>query len=258
VADARWENDPFGTSLHASREEYLTWFRQARSVPCPELDELEAALGFAVEGDWLDELALHTQIVKKKTSLSYVHGRLLYALLRRMIADCELDFVTVLETGTARGFSALCMAKALADSSIDGRIVTIDVLSHLKRQIWNCIDDHDGPKSRAEILAPWRGLTRNIVFLQGDTLSSLPRVGLERINFAFLDAQHTERSVMREFNLVSERQQVGDMLVFDDCTELLFPGVVKAVTNIESRRDYVVKRLGVSDQRGYAWATRVA
>jgi hypothetical protein len=257
LVDARWDKDPFGTAPRASPEEYLSLFEEARSVSCPEIDEIEASLGFAVDREWLDHLALHTQIVKKKSDLTYAHGRLLYTLLRRMVADRNLGFVTVLETGTARGFSALCMAKALADASVGGRVVTIDVLSHLRRQIWNCIDDHSGPKSRAEILAPWRELTRNVFFLQGDTLYALPRLGLERVHFAFLDAQHIERSVMQEFRTVAERQEAGDMLVFDDVTRSHFPGVVRAVEAIESRSDYAVRRLKVSDQRGYAWAKRL-
>ncbi|MER9579493.1 class I SAM-dependent methyltransferase [Mesorhizobium sp. M0189] len=214
-------------------------------------------MGYTIDRQWLDELALHTQIVKKKSDLAYPHGRLLYTLMRNMLSNSGLDFTTVLETGTARGFSALCMSKAMADQGVAGRIVTLDVLPHLKRQIWNCIDDHDGPKSRAEILQPWADLTRNVLFLQGDTLDLLPKVGLDRINFAFLDAQHIESSVMQEFELVSARQKKGDMIVFDDVTSKLFPGVVRAVDRIENSGLYSVKRLVISDSRAYAWAQRI-
>lgn len=253
--DSRWDNHPFGRTPHATREQYLTWFQQTKDRCYPQIDELEARLGYAIERDWINELALHTQIVKKKSPLNYSHGRLLYSLLRRMIADRHLGFVTVLETGTARGFSAVCMAKALADSNCDGRILTLDVLSHHKRQIWNCIDDHDGPKSRAEILAPWENLTRKITFVQGDTQYILPRLGIDRINFAFLDAQHIESSVLHEFSIVSDLQKAGDMIVFDDVSEHAFAGVAKAVSLIEKSAPYSVERLLSPDGRGYAWAT---
>lgn len=257
LVDKRWANDPFGTRLHATREDYQSLFEQAKKLEYPQIDELEARLGFAVDREWLDELAFHTQIVKKKSDLGYPHGRLLYSLLRHMIHDRQIDFVTILETGTARGFSALCMAKALEDANVEGRIITVDVLSHLKRQIWNCIDDHDGPKSRSEILEPWTHLLRKIVFIQGDTLYALPRLGLDRIHFAFLDAQHIESSVLQEFEVVQKRQIPGDIIVFDDVTDGVFPGVVKAVAKILQRDDYKIERLTVSVQRAYAWIIRL-
>lgn len=256
LVDRHWDNDPFGTEVHATREEYLTFFEQAKKQEHPQIDALEVQFGFAINRQWLDELALHTQIVKKESDLAYPHGRVLYSLLRRMIKDQKLEFVTILETGTARGFSALCMAKALEDANVEGRIITVDVLSHLKRQIWNCIDDHDGLKSRAEILAPWSDLLRKIIFIQGDTLYTLPRLGLDRINFAFLDAQHIESSVLQEFEIIQKKQMLGDMIVFDDVTESEFPGVVKAVAKISQRDDCKVERLALSDQRGYAWQTK--
>jgi hypothetical protein len=148
------------------------------------------------------------------------------------------------------------MAKALEDASVNGRIITLDVLSHLKPQIWNCIDDLDGPKFRAEILAPWSSLTHKIVFLQSDTLYAMPRLGIDRINFAFLDAQHIESSVLHEFGIVSARQKSGDIVVFDDVSPAVFPGMVAAVDRIEKQGTYDVRRLKISEQRAYAWANR--
>ena len=254
--DARWDNDPFGHAPRASREEYLRLFAEARALEFPEVDAIEAETGFRIDRPWLDELALHTQIVKKASQLAYPHGRLLYSLLRQQVATLGMDFVSVLETGTARGFSALCMAKALADAGVDGRIVTIDVLPHTRPQMWNCIDDHSGKKSRAALLEPWAGLARRITFLQGDTLYLVPRVGLERIHFAFLDAQHIRSSVLAEFGAVRARQEPGDMVFFDDVTPAVFPGVVDAVAQIEAGGDYRLRRLAISAQRAYAWAIR--
>lgn len=257
LVDSRWDNHPFGTKPLASRKEYLTLFESARNEKYPLITGLEQKLGYAINRDWLDDLALHTQIVIKKSKLAYPHGRLLYSLLRWMIAVRNLNHVTVLETGTARGFSALCMAKAISDADVDGRIVSVDVLPHLKRQIWNCIDDHDGPKSRAEILAPWHDLIKNIIFIQGDTLKLLPRIGLEKVHFAYLDAQHTETNVMQEYSSVSPVQSQGDIIVFDDVTQHVFPGVVAAVENIAAKGEYTINKLSISDQRCYAWGIKL-
>ena len=40
-----------------------------------EIDNLENSTGFNVDKAWLDELALHTQVVKKKSAINYQHGR---------------------------------------------------------------------------------------------------------------------------------------------------------------------------------------
>jgi predicted O-methyltransferase YrrM len=254
--DARWDNDPFGKAPLASAEEYMRLFEKARSQQYPLVDALEAETGFAIDRGWLDDLALHTQIVKKSSELAYPHGRMLYSILRDYVARMNPGHVSILETGTARGFSAVCMAKALADAGVDGRIVTVDVLSHLKPQIWNCIDDTEHRKSRAGILAPWADLTKRITFLRGDTLYLLPRIGLERVNFAFLDAQHTRKSVIAEFNVVASRQIPGDIVFFDDVTPAMFPGVVEAVDDIEAQGVYRMRRLTLSAQRAYAWGVR--
>lgn len=256
VVDGRWDNNPFGTTPRASREDYLDLWQKARQSDPEPIAGIEQETGFAIDKDWLDELALHTQIVKKRSELAYSHGRLLYSLLRQYIARTHEPFFTIFETGTARGFSALCMAKALEDSGVDGRIVTLDVLPHLKAQIWNCIDDHERPKSRAELLEPWKNLSRRILFMQADTLYFAPRVGLDRIHFAFLDAQHTRKAVLAEFAAVERSQRTGDMVFFDDVTPELFPGVVSAVRSIEESGRYDMRRLTLSEQRAYAWGVR--
>lgn len=134
--------------------------------------------------------------------------------------------------------------------------MTIDVLPHTKRQFWNCIDDHEGKKSRAELLQPWSGLLRKVTFLQGDTIYFARKIGYDRINFAFLDAQHTRKCVMSEFDSIAPFQQSGDIMFFDDVTPEVFPGVVEAVDTIESTGNYAVTRMQISRERGYAWAVR--
>ena len=122
------------------------------------IDAYERRAGYAIDPEWLHELALHTQITKKKSELCYQHGRLLYATVRDYVRRQSPTKVTVLETGTARGFSSLCMARALDDAGVAGTVITFDVLPHDVPMYWNCIDDLDGPRSRAELLRPWADL----------------------------------------------------------------------------------------------------
>ncbi|BAZ81236.1 class I SAM-dependent methyltransferase [Sphaerospermopsis kisseleviana CS-549] len=250
---------PFGTSPKADRETYLQLHENARAVTYPEIDEMEQRLGYSIDRKWLENLALHTQIVIKKSRLNYQHGRLLYAALHRYLAD-NIKYinggVTILETGTARGFSTLCMSKALTDTNSQGKIVTLDILPHNQPIFWNCIDDHDGRKTRQQLLSPWLDELDRVVFVQGWTKAQLQRTGLSRIHFAFLDAQHTKEDVLIEYAYVRDRQVKGDMIVFDDITPGLFDGVVAAVNQIESDGLYTIERLTVSNERGYAIARR--
>ena len=55
----------------------------------------------------------------------------------------------------------------------------------------------------------------------------LASLGISRINFAFLDAQHTKEDVLKEFKFVSKRQLNGDIVVFDDVTYDSFQEFVK-------------------------------
>jgi predicted O-methyltransferase YrrM len=256
IADRHWSAAPLVARPAAGRDEYLRLADEVKARRYPEIDAYEREAGYAVDPAWLHALALHTQITKKKSELCYQHGRVLYAALRQYLAEQGGGSVRILETGTARGFSSLCMAKALADAGAEGTIFTYDVLPHEASILWNCVDDHEGPRTRAELLAPWAELVeRYLVFAQGDSVRSLPRLRVPRVNFAFLDGHHTYPYVMREFEWLRPRQRPGDVVVFDDYTDD-FPGVIQAVDEICDRFGYdrhVVRSL---DRRAYVVARR--
>ncbi len=246
---------PFGDSPRGSREEYLALHAEARKNEFPRIDNLERRFGAAIDREWMEQLALHTQVVIKKSKLNYHHGRILYSILKNYVQDKpEKETVVVLETGTARGFSALCMARALEDGSQNGYIITVDSLPHMTPMYWNCIDDHNGPNTRQDLLMGNADLLPKVTFVQGRTDEVLPTLGIKRVHMAFLDAAHTEDAVLEEYRYVEPRQAPGDIIVFDDVTPELFPGVCKAVEAIESEGKYDVERIQVSAQRGYAVA----
>jgi len=252
------EDQPLAGPPRATRAHFLSLYDQARQESHPISEAIETELGAAIDSDWLDELALHTQIVIKKSALNYQHGRVLYAALRDRLArlDDSTAHVCIFETGTARGFSALCMAKALNDAQQAGSIITFDILPHDKPMYWNCIDDLEGQKSRRTLLNPWKELLNRITFVQDETRAILPRIGIGRVHFAFLDASHTFGDVMFEFSAVADNQEEGDVIVFDDVTASSFPEVVHAVETIARVHPYDVRQIVVSDQRGYALAVR--
>jgi predicted O-methyltransferase YrrM len=249
---------PFGKFPQASKQEYLDLFNDAKNTKYPEIDEFERYSNFRIDIDWLYNLALHTQIVIKQSDINFEHGRILYSTLRKYLSDSKrkVDRFNILETGTARGFSSICMSKALVDANAYGSIITIDCIPHNKTIFWNCIDDLEGPKTRSELLEKWPIELSNIVFIQGWTNKQLNRMGISRIHFAFLDASHTYKDVINEFNYVSSKQLSGDIIVFDDVTPDYFGGVVLAINKIKKEGNYLIKEIIASNQRGYAIGVR--
>jgi len=257
LADKIHNKNPIIKNPKGERQAYLQTAQEAKEKQYPETDNYENRIGFSIQPDWFHELALHTQVVVKKSEINYQHGRLLYSTLRKYLAEHNPASVNIIETGTARGFSALCMAKALADADKPGTIMTFDVLPHNTKIYWNCIDDHEGKKTRAELLKNYTDLSeRYIIFNQGDTKIQLPKFGFTRIHFAFLDGAHKYGHLMSEFKAFEHAQKAGDIIFFDDYDEKKYPGVVKAVDEICSNYNYSKKLIKSSESRVYVIAEK--
>ena len=249
------KKNPFGNFPLASKEYYLAIFEKASSKIFYEIDQFEKKQSFNIDKNWIDNLALHTQIVKKKSEINYQHGRVLYALLSTYSKDFKNknENIIIFETGTARGFSSICMSKAINDAKVNGTIITLDVLPHNEKIYWNCIDDLEGKKSRAELLNKWPDELKNIIFIQGQNRSTLKNLGINRINFAFLDAQHTKKDVLNEFYFVKDRQIKNDIIVFDD-VDNTNPEVLEVVNSQQVKKFYNLKILNIEPGRAYAIA----
>ena len=222
----------------------------------PEIDNYINKIGFEINKNWLDDLALSTQVVIKKSKLNYQHGRILYSSLRNYINNSKHNNITVFETGTSRGFSSICMSKAINDASIHGKVITLDILPHNTKMYWNIIHDHEQKQTRAELLAKWNKEMENIIFLEGWTNRQIKKIGISRINFAFLDAQHEYENVLQEFLFVMKRQKKNDIVFFDDVTMNKFQGVYAAVEYISKNFDYSVDYISSSENRCYAIARK--
>lgn len=247
---------PFGSKPHADRDKYLELYEEATARLSPEVDRFEAEKEVGVNRQWLDELALSTQVVVKTNPLDWNHGRVLYAALCERLGVDSHPFTIILETGTARGYSSVVMSRALLDCNVPGVVFTVDRIAHQQEMMWNCIHDHDGPRSRAQLLTSWPDEVSQIVFIELDTEDFLKRVSLYQIHFAFLDGAHTYDAVMAEFRYVEARQLQGDVVVIDDVTPGIFDGICNAVDTIEREGKYNICRLQSSSTRGYAICTR--
>jgi hypothetical protein len=248
---------PIASGPLGSADQYLALWEGAKAEQNPAVDDYERSLDAAVDRQWLDDLALLTQVSIKKAGVCYYHGRLLYATLYRYAAEHPAEQLTIVETGTARGFGTLCLARALADANAAGKIFTFDVLPHEIPIFWNSISDARGPTTRAELLVPYASLLeRFAVFSRGSTRVTLAQLTLPRVHFAFLDSVHTYDHVMAEFGAIRGRQRHGDVLFFDDYTPAAYPGVVKAADEICATEGYDRTVIAGGPRRAYLIARK--
>ena len=249
--------DPFRNGPFGDKKDYLEIYHKSKEKKYPNVEEECKNLGIQINKSYFDNLALVTQVVKKDSEINYQHGILLYSYLKSYLEKFRVKKVIVLETGTARGYSSVCMSKAINDSGCEGEVITIDYLPYDKKIFWNCIKDFEGKHTRFELLSDWKSELDNITFLTGKTKKVLNKIDKDRINFAFLDACHTENDVLKEYEFVSVRQMKGDIIIFDDVTPSMFPGVVKALKIIENKKQYKIKNFKISKHREIAIAEKL-
>lgn len=200
-----------------TKQDYLNIYEKTINFDYPQIEKYQNKSGFSISKPWIDELALHTQVVKKASKINYQHGKVLYSTLRKYLSENFLEEINIFESGTARGFSSICMSKALIDSNQKGTIYTTDIIPHLKKMYWNIIDDHTrGKLTRLQLLEKWNKELKNIKFYTMKSSEFFKKNNINRINFAFLDAVHDSLNISKEFEYVKNRQIKGDIIIFDD------------------------------------------
>jgi predicted O-methyltransferase YrrM len=247
---------PFGNRIWAKKEKYIEIFEESEKKKFLIIDEFEKKNSFSINKKWLNNLALKTQVVIKKTPINYQHGRVIYSELMSYIKKRNIKNFNILETGSARGFSSICLSRALIDSHVKGKIYSIDILPVKKKIYWNCISDLEGKKSRKELLKDWDYELKNINYIQGKSKDIFSKIDLKRIHFSFLDGSHNFKDVSYEFDWISKRQIKGDIIIFDDYNSKKFDGVVKCVDNIRFENIYKLSFIYSENDRYYVIATK--
>ena len=74
LAYKKWNNKPFSIKPISNKEKYYELWNEASLKKNPEVDQYEENTGFKIDKDWLNNLALRTQIVIKKSELNYAHN----------------------------------------------------------------------------------------------------------------------------------------------------------------------------------------
>lgn len=161
---------------------------------------------------------------------NYARGRVLYALVAARRPSAILEF------GTGRGYGALCMAWAMADHDIPGRIWTIDLVGHRTPFEWT-LRDSGGPRvERWSRQALWSRCfpaewIRRVLPLEGRSERVMARwadQGRPAVDLAFVDGGHdletARHDLLAAIGVGSDR--LG--LLADDYLERPGIGVVSA------------------------------
>ena len=162
---------------------------------------------------------------------NYERGILLYSLIAKYKPK------NVLEIGTAEGYSTLCMAWAMTDYNINGKIFTIDpkpfdvpvernvtwednpkhdTVMLSRRELWNKFADNEWIK-KIEVLTGFSGEV-----LQKNTK-------LPKMDMGFIDGSHAYTVVVHDFYAFLEIASENFHLLFDDYVPNENDGVTKAI-----------------------------
>jgi predicted O-methyltransferase YrrM len=228
---------------------YARIFAEEQARLYPAVDALEQRLGYAIDRGRLEDLARMLACPFKAAAPCWQHGRVLYAVTRDYLTGSGEDAVTVFEIGSAKGFASMCLLTALMDSHVAGWVTSVDVIPPDARVKRNTVAEVDGLKTLAEILAPWPE-AKGIHFIESTGIEWLTKHP-ERVHVAFVDGKHSGVVVRKEGLLLADRQESGDVVVFDD---VHIQDVGAAVDSL--KRSYDIERLQVLPKRAYAIARR--
>ena len=162
---------------------------------------------------------------------NYERGILLYSLIAKYKPK------NVLEIGTAEGYSALCMAWAMTDYNINGKIFTIDpkpfdvpvernvtwednpkhdTVMLSRRELWNKFADNEWIK-KIEVLTG----------LSGEVLQKNTK--LPKMDMGFIDGSHVYEAVVHDFYAFLEVASESFYLLLDDYVPNENDGVTKTI-----------------------------
>ena len=238
--------------VKGTKEEYVKLYEECLKNP-NRIDNFIKANFTNEDENFINDLALLTQITKKSTELNFNHGFLLHEYLKKYLSNSNEKKIYIVEIGTARGFSSIVMSYLLSKYDIEYEIHTIDILPHKTKMYWNCISDPiNGKVSREELLIDYKKYVKNIYFHEGQSKDVLKKLNLDRVHFAFIDGEHDYSDIIHEYEYVKKRNSKGDIIFCDDYIHGRFDGIVKFISEIKNQNLYKVDVQDSNSDRGYA------
>lgn len=149
------------------------------------------------------------------------HGLLIYKLVAER-SNLGHPLV-LLDIGTARGFSAIIMARAIIKTHVEGRVHTVDVVGHDEIRGWHA-DKHlpldplvDRSMSRLAIWSDgYQDEASRITPITGRSVEFLASWRNGPVDLAFLDGSHKYGDVKQELDLLESIVTPSGVIVLDD------------------------------------------
>ena len=164
--------------------------------------------------------------------LEFHRGPLLYALIR------FLKPKKILEFGTGGGYSALCMAKALYENKIEGKITTIDRVGY-DEKIWRFykLPNETQPQKKKisnkevwELIAN-KNWIEKITPVRGYSGVAIENVHDTDFDFCYIDGVHTYDGTKHDFFSFLKIASNKFSVLFDDYIERDYYGVKEFIDN---------------------------
>ena len=157
--------------------------------------------------------------IKPENNSNLERGILLYGLISKYKPK------NVLEIGTAEGFSTLCMAWAMTDCKIDGKIFTIDPkpFDAPKKRV----NSWENSKKNQLVLLSTKELwnkfaepewLKKIEVLTGSSGEILEKMSnqLPKMDLGFIDGHHVYNAVLHDFHAFLKISSEKFQIIFDD------------------------------------------
>ena len=194
-----------------------------------------------LDTDFFIELGFTNQISFKKSENDISHGLIIYHKLKKYISESKQNNFNILDLGTAKGFSSICLAKAIKDTNSQGKVISIDIIPHNKKMYWNSPNDFLGRFTREETLSKYKEYLKYIIYIQNDSTIALKTTHLNRIHFSFIDADHNYKKILSDIKIISSLQYRGDIIIFDDYDD--YKGVNKAISDTLDIYNYSLEEI---------------
>lgn len=218
----------------------------------PEIDAYEKECDAAIDRELLLRMARILNCPVKRNPPNWQHGRVIHAALTARMRSIgkTRDTCAYLDIGTAKGFSAVVMVRALTQFHQRALVHTAEVVDLSEKIRRNTVAELDGYKSVWELIEPFVPSVAQLAWV-GDSFKTLEllRRTYDRIPFAFVDGKHDFRHVRQEAVSIAAMQREGDVILFDDCQ---MPEVFRAVQKLRGYDQRVID-IGV---RKYVIATK--
>ena len=173
---------------------------------------------------------------------NFWRGPMLYSLVRRLKPSL------ILELGTGRGYGAFCMAMALKDGNIDGKLVTVDRTPGDTKYDWAFTDSNNQNRVLNTSLHEFweqnlpKSLRERIEFRCGDTAAvhDLLADFDQPVDLVFIDGDHSYNGVALDFLSSHAISAPNAVFVFDDYSAASGYGI-RTLINDDISRFYSVK-----------------